>query len=149
MSDYARGRDVQVAAVSAAAPGRPASIIPLGSPISASFNDDVTNERDNRLGEYESDTTQVLEGGSGQLMFRRDSHALEDVKRLIRESTLNRTKTPKFEITRAIYVPEIATTRTLVYPNCVFELQQNISGKNDAVEETVNFISGIPREIDG
>lgn len=149
MADYARGRDVQIALVSAAAPGQAAAIVPIGSPMSASFNMDVTNERDNRLGEYEADTTQVLEGESGQLMFRRDSHVLEDIKRRIRAANTSRGKTPKFEVVRALYVPETGTTRTLVYPNCVFEMQQNVSGKNDGVEETINFMSGIAQEVEG
>lgn len=148
MADYARGRDVSIASVLRATATSPATLLPLGSPVSATFNMDVTNERDERLGEYESDTTQTVQGESGSLVFRRDSHVLEDIKRIIREATRNRSKTPKFDITRAIYVPETGTTRVINYPNCVFEMQQNIAGKNDAIEETVNFMSGIAEEIE-
>lgn len=148
MADYARGRDVSIAAIQKQTATTPATLIPLGSPVSATFNMDVTNERDERLGEYDSDTTQVVTGESGSMVFRRDSHVLEDVKRIIREAHKNRQKTPKFEITRAIYVPETGTTRVITYPNCVFEMQQNIAGKNDAIEETVNFLSGVAQEIE-
>jgi hypothetical protein len=147
MSDFSRGRDIQIQVVSIADDGS-IQIENIGNPTSGNFNMDVTNERDNRLGEYEADTTQVYEGESGNLTFRVDSHVLNDIKMRIRNAARDKLRTPKFQIVRTIYVPEIASSKAYLYPNCVFGFSESISGKNDAVETTVEFMSGFAEEIE-
>lgn len=146
MSDYARGRDVSIEMIATDETGSEI-VLPVGNPTSATFQMDVTNERDNRLGEYEADTTQVYEGESGQLTFRKDSHVLEEIKTLIRNATRLRLPTPKFQIVRTIAVPEVGTSRTIRYPNVVMSFSTNASGKNDAVEESIDWMGGFAEEI--
>lgn len=146
MSDFARGRDVSIELIGVDENGDEI-LLPVGNPTSATFAMELTNERDARLGEYESDTTQVYDGESGQLVFKKDSHVLEQIKSLIRNATKNRLPTPKFQIIRTINVPEIGTSRTVRYPNVVMGFSTNVSGKNDAVEETCDFMGGHAEDI--
>lgn len=146
MADYARGRDIQIQVIQEDDAGN-ASVAVIGSPVSGSFNMDVTNERDDRLGEAESDTTQVYEGESGQLVFNVDSHELHNIQMRIRDAARDGLKTPKFDILRTVYIRETSTSKSLLYPNAVFNFSDDAGGKNDALRVTVEFMSGFAQEI--
>ena len=146
MADYARGRDVLIQSVMINDDGS-REIIDIGYPVSADFAMDITTERDERLGQYESDTVAMYEGESGSMTFRMDSHVFLKIQNRIRNAARSRTGTPKFQILRTVYVPEILSSKTVRYPNVVFSISESVAGKTDAVEVTVEWISGFAEEL--
>lgn len=143
MSNYARGRDVQIFCTVTDSNGQE-TLLTLGSPVSATFNMESTEGFDQRLGQAESDTEQVITGTSGNIVLKRDTHIIDTITQLLFDAARNRTKTPKFTINRLVFIPETNTTKTLSYPNCVFKINSDNGGREDALQDTIDWMGGFP-----
>lgn len=146
MSDYSRGRDLDVQTVGFDEQGRPA-VLSLGNPVSSTFAPNVETARDERLGEDTSDTVGTYDGESGTMTFRNDNHSYQEIMRRWRAAKAVRGKTPKYQIVRTLYSRESGTSSTLVYPDVIFTPSESAGGKNEAIEISMDWISGDAYEV--
>ena len=147
---YARGSDLTVIMLltTTGADGEATQdVVNLGSPVSASFNMEVANERDDRLGQVISQTDQVYSGENVTLEYRRDSHEIDRIKAAIRNAQIQRLPPPKFEILRAIEDRNTGAVKTVRYTDLVASVSTSASGKNDAVTETLEMMGGKAEDL--
>lgn len=141
MSAYARGRDVSIRLM------KDGALQWVWNPDSASFSVDETLERDERLGEKESRNTKTIDGSSGSVTFKDEDGTLTDLQLAEAEAYLDGAQIVKYSILRTVYYPKNGQSKTLLYPDVVFNWSDDAGGKNDPLTTTIDWQGGIPREV--
>lgn len=141
MGAYARGRDVQIRLM------KDGALIGIWNPDSATFSTDETLERDDRLGEIESRNTKTKEGSSGTLSFKNEDSTLMDIQTAENEAYLDGAEVVRYNLLRTVYFPKTGTSKTLVYPECVFNWSEDAGGKNDPLTTSIDWQGKLPREL--
>lgn len=146
MSDYARGRDVEIRLIQTNDAGQ-SEILVIGSPKSATFSPNDTVERDPRLGVIQSPIVKDTDGMDFTMVFYRDNHVLQELQQREFNARRNRERTPEYRILRTVFVPEVGTSKTLLYEKVKFSFSESISGRADAKEITIEGMCHLPTEV--
>lgn len=119
----------------------------IWSANSATFDDDESKERENRLGTRRRPSRQTLHGHSGNIVLEVEGPALDDLKDAQIEGYLNGEEIERIDIVRTIRYPAGRGTRVYVYPNAVFSFSDNVSDQDSPVEVTVDWQSDLRERV--
>jgi len=142
MGEIVRGQDVTVEMFDL-----DSELINILEAQSFEVNMDSTEERQQRLGNRSEKPRQVLHGFSGTIEFEEEDSALDDLMDTLTARFLNGEEVYTMNIVQTVYYAQTGTSRTYVYPDCVFKINRSVTGKADAATLSLEWMSDFREKV--
>lgn len=142
MGEIVRGQDVSINVIDG-----DGAVVLILNPTSFSRNLDSDEERQQRLGDREEPPRQMIHGFSGSMAFEEESSVLDDLLDLMIARYIDAAAVFTIDVIETTFYPLDGTSRSYNYPDAVFKVNKDASGKNDPTELSVEWTSKLRQEI--